>query len=86
MAGFRLEPFRPPLQHVKGLLPPTLTSFPGLAEIQYYLKVTVNRREFYKENVRCVSHQHRDSDAGFSVVVCNCTSRTTETASVAEPC
>jgi len=47
--------FRQPLQHVKTTLPPTLTAFPGLAEIRYYLKVTVNRKEFYKENPRVVS-------------------------------
>lgn len=31
-----------------------MTAFPGTAEIRYYLKVTVNRKEFYRENPRHV--------------------------------
>lgn len=44
-----------PVVHVKKTLPPTLTTFPGVAEIRYYIKCTVRRREFYKENPREVS-------------------------------
>ncbi|KAI9718502.1 MAG: hypothetical protein M1828_006685 [Chrysothrix sp. TS-e1954] len=43
-----------PLRHVKATLPPTLNNFPGMAEIRYYLKVTVGRKEFYKENPRVI--------------------------------
>lgn len=39
-------------QHIKTTLPPTITSLPGMAEIRYFVKVTVNRKEFYKENPR----------------------------------
>ena len=38
--------------HVKRTLPPTLTGLPGEAEIQYYVKATVQRPAFYKENWR----------------------------------
>ena len=41
-------------RHVKKTLPPTLTGFPGKAEILYYVKVTVQRPAFYKENYRSV--------------------------------
>ncbi|CAI6339458.1 unnamed protein product [Periconia digitata] len=41
-----------PTQHVKTTLPPSLSGFPGEAEIRYFVKVTVNRPEFYKENPR----------------------------------
>lgn len=43
------------VNHIKAPLPPTLGGFPGLASIRYYLKCTVKRREFYKENPRVVS-------------------------------
>lgn len=52
----RAAPPTTPLRHVKRTLPPTLTTFPGLAEIRYYVKVTVNRKEFYKENPRVVQN------------------------------
>ena len=55
LSGLSLEIARAPTRHVKMTLPPTLTTFPGLAEIRYFLKVTVNRKEFYKENPRVVS-------------------------------
>lgn len=29
-----------------------MTALPGMADIRYYIKVTVNRKEFYKENPR----------------------------------
>ena len=38
--------------HVKKTLPPTLGGHPGEAEIQYYVKATVQRPAFYKENFR----------------------------------
>ena len=38
--------------HVKKTLPPTLSGHPGEAEIQYYVKATVQRPAFYKENFR----------------------------------
>ncbi|KAI0881757.1 uncharacterized protein GGS22DRAFT_171785 [Annulohypoxylon maeteangense] len=40
------------LQHVKSTLPPSLTGFPQEAEIRYYLKVTIQRPGFFKENWR----------------------------------
>ena len=39
-------------QHVKKTLPPTLSGFPGEAEIKYYVKATVVRPKFYQENLR----------------------------------
>jgi hypothetical protein len=45
--------FAPDLdQHVKKTLPPSLSGFPGRADIFYYLKVTVVRPKFYQENIR----------------------------------
>ena len=41
--------------HVKKILPPSLGGMPGEAEIQYYVKATVQRPAFYKENFRAVS-------------------------------
>ena len=39
-------------RHVKKTLPPSLTGFPGEAEIRYYIKVTVQRPSLFKENRR----------------------------------
>ena len=39
-------------QHVKKALPPTLTGYPGEADIKYYVKATVVRPKFYQENLR----------------------------------
>lgn len=39
-------------RHVKRTLPPSLTGFPGEAEIRYYVKVTVQRPSLFKENRR----------------------------------
>ncbi|RFU26231.1 hypothetical protein B7463_g10103, partial [Scytalidium lignicola] len=39
-------------RHVKKTLPPSLTGFPGEAEIRYYVKVTVQRPSLFKENRR----------------------------------
>lgn len=40
------------VQHVKRTLPPSLSGFPGEAEIKYYVKATVVRPKFYQENIR----------------------------------
>lgn len=40
------------LHHVKKTLPPSLTGFPGKAEIRYYIKATVQRPGILKENWR----------------------------------
>lgn len=39
-------------RHVKRTLPPSITGFPGEAEIRYYIKVTVQRPSLFKENRR----------------------------------
>lgn len=43
-------------QHVKTTLPPSLAGFPGEAEIRYFVKVTVNRPQFFKENPRATAN------------------------------
>jgi hypothetical protein len=43
----------PGCSHMKGTLPPSLTGFPGEAEIRYFVKVTVQRPSMFKENRRC---------------------------------
>lgn len=50
--GLHVDVTKTPLRHVKGTLPPTLTGFPGEAEIRYYMKCTVNRPSMFKENAR----------------------------------
>ncbi|KAI2467005.1 hypothetical protein F4781DRAFT_403583 [Annulohypoxylon bovei var. microspora] len=40
------------LQHVRATLPPSLTGFPQEAEVRYYIKVTIQRPGFFKENWR----------------------------------
>ncbi|KAI1331866.1 hypothetical protein F5Y16DRAFT_359447 [Xylariaceae sp. FL0255] len=40
------------LHHVKATLPPSLTGFPQMAEIRYYVKVTIQRPGIFKENWR----------------------------------
>lgn len=49
-SGFEMA--KPPSQHVKKTLPPTLSGFPGEAEIRYFVKATVSRHSFFKENPR----------------------------------
>ncbi|KAI9682934.1 MAG: hypothetical protein M1829_006370 [Trizodia sp. TS-e1964] len=51
-AGVRVDIAREPSRHVKKTLPPSLSGFPGEAEIRYYVKATVIRPQFYKENHR----------------------------------
>ncbi|KAF1966671.1 hypothetical protein BU23DRAFT_315117 [Bimuria novae-zelandiae CBS 107.79] len=50
------EVAKTPTQHIKTTLPPSLSGFPGEAEIRYYVKVTVNRPQFFKENPRAVAN------------------------------
>jgi hypothetical protein len=54
MAGLKLEIARDNCRHVKKTLPPSMSGFPGEAEIKYYVKATVGRPQFYKENYRAV--------------------------------
>jgi hypothetical protein len=53
-AGLKLEVARDTNRHVRKTLPPSLTGLSGVAEIQYYVKATVARPQFYKENIRAV--------------------------------
>lgn len=57
MAGLRLEVGRDTNRHVRKGLPPSMASFPGEAEIKYYVKATVARPQFYKENYRSVCNR-----------------------------
>ncbi|KAL5378098.1 hypothetical protein DPSP01_009382 [Paraphaeosphaeria sporulosa] len=50
------EVAKTPTQHMKGTLPPSLSGFPGEAEIRYYVKVTVNLPSFFKENPRATAN------------------------------
>lgn len=50
------EVAKTPTQHIKTTLPPSLSGFPGEAEIRYYVKVTVNVPQFYKENPRATAN------------------------------
>lgn len=60
VVGLLGEINRPAARHVKTALPPSLNGLPGLAEIRYYVKVTVQRPAFYKENFRAVrGHSER---------------------------
>lgn len=52
VSGFGLEVARPPTMHVKKTLPPTLSGFPGEAEVRYFVKATVARQALLKENPR----------------------------------
>lgn len=55
VSGRGFEMNKIPTRHVKTTLPPTLTGFPGEAEISYYVKATVQRQGLFKENPR--AHQ-----------------------------
>ena len=55
VTGALMEVAKDTNRHVKQTLPPSLNGFPGEAEIHYYVKVTVQRAAFYKENYREVS-------------------------------
>ena len=55
MVGLRMELAQDTNRHVKKTLPPSLKGIPGQMEIEYYVKVTVQRPAFYKGNFRKVS-------------------------------
>jgi hypothetical protein len=42
--------------HIKTTLPPSLAGYPGEAEVRYFVKVTVNRPQFFKENPRAIAN------------------------------
>jgi hypothetical protein len=50
------EVAKAPTQHIKTTLPPSLGGFPGEAEIRYFVKVTVARPQFFKENARAIAN------------------------------
>lgn len=54
ITGLKVEMARDTNRHVKKTLPPSLSGFPGEADIKYYVKATVIRPQFYKENLRAV--------------------------------
>jgi hypothetical protein len=54
LAGLRVEMARDTNRHVKKSLPPSLSGFPGMADIKYYVKVTIIRPQFYSKNIRAV--------------------------------
>lgn len=54
ITGLKVEMAKDTNRHVKKTLPPSLSGFPGMADIKYYLKATVIRPQFYKENIRVV--------------------------------
>ncbi|KAJ9616359.1 hypothetical protein H2200_000077 [Cladophialophora chaetospira] len=43
------------LKHIKKTLPPSLSGFPGEAEIKYYVKATIVRPKFFQENIRTIA-------------------------------
>ncbi|KAF9886416.1 hypothetical protein FE257_011448 [Aspergillus nanangensis] len=52
--GLKVEMAKDTTRHVKKTLPPSLSGFPGEADIKYYVKATVIRPQFYKENLRAI--------------------------------
>ncbi|KAL4945936.1 hypothetical protein BDV06DRAFT_183659 [Aspergillus oleicola] len=56
ISGLKVEMAKQANQHVKRTLPPSLSGFPGMAEIKYYIKATVVRPQFYKENLRAITN------------------------------
>ncbi|KAK5051534.1 hypothetical protein LTR84_003186 [Exophiala bonariae] len=42
-------------KHIKKTLPPSLSGFPGEAEIKYYIKATVVKPKFFQENIRSIN-------------------------------
>lgn len=54
ISGLKVEMARATNRHVKKTLPPSLSGFPGMADIKYYIKATIIRPQFYKENIRGV--------------------------------
>ncbi|GAB1213903.1 hypothetical protein ATERTT37_003056 [Aspergillus terreus] len=56
ITGLKVEMARDTNRHVKKTLPPSLSGFPGEADIKYYVKATVIRPQFYKENLRAITN------------------------------
>ncbi|KKK26830.1 hypothetical protein ARAM_003393 [Aspergillus rambellii] len=56
ISGLKVEMAKQTTRHVKKTLPPSLSGFPGEAEIKYYVKATVIRPQFYKENLRAINN------------------------------
>ncbi|KAL4784526.1 hypothetical protein BJX76DRAFT_327258 [Aspergillus varians] len=56
ISGLKVEMAKQANRHVKRTLPPSLSGLPGMAEIKYYVKVTVVRPQFYKENLRAIAN------------------------------
>ncbi|KAL4930525.1 arrestin (or S-antigen), N-terminal domain protein [Aspergillus undulatus] len=56
ISGLKVEMAKQANQHVKRTLPPSLSGFPGMADIKYYIKATVVRPQFYKENLRAITN------------------------------
>ncbi|KAL4792744.1 hypothetical protein BDV19DRAFT_368079 [Aspergillus venezuelensis] len=56
ISGLKVEMAKQANEHVKRTLPPSLSGFPGMAEIKYYVKATVVRPQFYKENLRTITN------------------------------
>ena len=54
LSALRMDMARDTDRHVKKTLPPSLNGLPGEATVHYYVKVTVTRPAFYKENFRSV--------------------------------
>ncbi|KAL4901788.1 hypothetical protein BDW74DRAFT_159532 [Aspergillus multicolor] len=54
-SGLKVEVAKQAERHVKRTLPPSLSGFPGMAEVKYYVKATVIRPQFYKENLRTIT-------------------------------
>ncbi|KAI4216469.1 MAG: hypothetical protein LQ351_000958 [Letrouitia transgressa] len=52
VAGLQMQMPHNTDRHIKKTLPPSLNGLPGQAEIRYYVKATVQRAAFYKENFR----------------------------------
>ncbi|KAJ5782123.1 hypothetical protein N7457_003897 [Penicillium paradoxum] len=53
-SGLKVEVARDTTRHVRKTLPPSLSGFPGMADIKYFVKATVIRPQFYKENIRSI--------------------------------
>ncbi|KAL2841471.1 hypothetical protein BJX68DRAFT_245452 [Aspergillus pseudodeflectus] len=56
ITGLKVEMAKQANRHVKKTLPPSLSGFPRMAEIKYYVKATVVRPQFYKENLRAITN------------------------------
>ncbi|MCJ1272807.1 hypothetical protein MMC21_000596 [Puttea exsequens] len=54
LSALRMDMARDTDRHVKKTLPPSLNGLPGEATVHYYVKVTVTRPAFYKENFRSI--------------------------------